>query len=146
MIRTTRPRPASAFSTNAVRTPAARVMTNASRFTWPAIPVTSEGMSFGFAARTRMSDPRARSATVSSDVTPCFAAISFPRAGIASLTRILDVGTTRPTIKPRTSASPILPTPAIPIVFSFSMWSPPAIRCRKRRSVLLLFRVLKLYK
>src|SRR5712692_9929523 len=126
MIRTTRPRPERPFSMNAVRTPAARVMTNPSRRTWPAIPATSEGMSLGFAARTRMSDSRARSATVSRDVTPCFAAISLARAGTASLTRIRDAGTTRPTIKPRTSASPILPTPAIPMTCCVAIFPPTA--------------------
>src|SRR2546423_1726467 len=145
MIRKTRPRPESAFSTNAVRTPAASVMISMSRFTWPAIPATREGMSFGFAARTRMSDSRARSATVSSEVTPCFAAISFARAGIASLTRIREAGTTRLTIKPRTSASPILPTPAIPIVFWVSMRSAPRRVPEKTQSFLLLFRPWKLY-
>src|SRR5256884_1794817 len=140
MIRTTRPRPERAFSMNAVRTPAARVMTNPSRRTWPAIPATSAGMSCGFSASTRMSDSRARSATVSRDVTPCFAAISFARAGTASLTRIRDAGTTRPTIKPRTSASPIFPTPAIPMTCCVAIF-PPSARFRfptsRRRSFLL---------
>src|SRR5207244_4538963 len=50
------------------------------------------------------------------------------RDGTASLTRIRLGGTTRPTRSPRTRASPIFPTPAIPIVSCPSIGPPPPRR------------------
>src|SRR5919201_1128491 len=82
---------------------------------------TRMAMSFGFAARNRTSDFAASSPADAASPTPCFAAISFAREETASLTRILAGGTTRPTRSPRTRASPILPTPAMPIVLPCSM-------------------------
>src|SRR2546421_10846685 len=125
MIRTTRPRPARTFSTNAVLTPAASVMTRLSRLMCVAIPSTRAAMSFGFAARKRTLDFAASSPIDSVCPTPCFAATSLARDGTASLTRIRVAGTTRPTRSPRTRASPIFPTPAMPIISCPSIGPPP---------------------